>query len=182
MVASAALISLGLKKEEPSWQGEMCALCPKLTYQQRMYGFIGCSGLGYVLSFLSTLFLFGGFDDDSLRAFIFLYTLGTCVTLVSALFFWSPKYMCGKMWHKSRRWCTALYMLLLLAVLVLAVIPPPNVTPPPLIILVLLLQISVGVWYGASFIPFGRKTIIKCCVFWGPCTSASCKPVERYLV
>ena len=101
MVASAALISLGLKKEEPSWQGEMCALCPKLTYQQRMYGFIGCSGLGYLLSFLSTLFLFGGF---------------------------------------------------------------------------------VGVWYGASFIPFGRKTIIKCCVFWGPCTSASCKPVERYLV
>lgn len=38
--------------QEESATEEVCAMCPSLTYQQRMIGFVGCFCLGYLLSFI----------------------------------------------------------------------------------------------------------------------------------
>lgn len=54
-----------------------CAsICPNLTYQQRIYGFVGCCALGWILSVLGTLVLIGGTTTTNIRTFIILYILG----------------------------------------------------------------------------------------------------------
>jgi len=54
-----------------------CAsICPNLTYQQRIYGFIGCCALGWILSLLGTLVLIGGTSATNIRTFIILFILG----------------------------------------------------------------------------------------------------------
>jgi hypothetical protein len=49
---------LGRKPEEGSiaeLQGELCAMCPKLSYTQRFWGFGICMGVGFMLSFGSVI-------------------------------------------------------------------------------------------------------------------------------
>ncbi len=38
--------------QEESEADQVCGMCPSLTYQQRMIGFVGCFALGYLLSFI----------------------------------------------------------------------------------------------------------------------------------
>ena len=42
-------------------------------------------------------------------------------------------------------------------------------------------QIGASVWYSASYIPYGRRMIIRCCQasLFKPCPEA-CKPVETF--
>lgn len=80
-------------QEEP-----VCAkCCPKLTYEQRygyiytffvhcftesfgrIYGYVICSGIGFVLSLIGTLVLFGGFSAANLALFAVLYVLGNLI-------------------------------------------------------------------------------------------------------
>lgn len=64
--------------EEPA-----CAkCCPKLTYQQRLIGFVGCAGLGWVLSFVGSLILIGGFSPANIQAFAALYVIGNVCRLL----------------------------------------------------------------------------------------------------
>jgi hypothetical protein len=69
--ASAASV-IPTFNEEPA-----CAkCCPKLSYQQRLYGFIGCASLGYLLSFIGTMTLVGGVSPSTIKTFAVLYVLG----------------------------------------------------------------------------------------------------------
>ena len=40
---------------QPTFEDEMCSMCPSMTYQQRLIGFCICCGCGYALSFMGTL-------------------------------------------------------------------------------------------------------------------------------
>ena len=42
---------------QPTFEDEMCSMCPSMTYQQRLIGFCICCGCGYALSFMGTLML-----------------------------------------------------------------------------------------------------------------------------
>jgi hypothetical protein len=58
-----------------------CAqICPNLTFNQRVIGFLSCAALGWVLSFIGTLTLIGGPTPTNIRTFIVLYILGTVFT------------------------------------------------------------------------------------------------------
>ena len=71
MTASAASV-IPTFNEEPA-----CAkCCPKLTYQQRLYGFVACAAFGYLLSFIGTMILVGGVNNTNIRNFAILYVLG----------------------------------------------------------------------------------------------------------
>ena len=55
----------------------MCAMCPTLTFQQRLIGFGICLVCGYLLSFLSTVMVISG----DLTSFALLYCLGSLIAI-----------------------------------------------------------------------------------------------------
>ena len=152
----------------PGFQDEpACAeYCPKLTYGQRIMGFLGCTGFGYLLSLMGSLVLFGGFSDENIRLFITLYVLGNVLSIISSGFLSGPKQQCIKMWDPTRRYSTAFYLAMLIVVFAVAV-AKQNIF---LILFLLFIQYCAGIWYAASFIPFGRKMILGCL------KSTICKP------
>ena len=70
-------------------------------------------------------------------------------------FLMGPKKQCTNMWHESRRYTTAVYLILIIIVFALAV-SKQNIG---LILVFLFLEILAGMWYGLSYIPFGRKMV-----------------------
>jgi hypothetical protein len=84
--------------EEPA-----CARCmPNMTYKQRLGGFVGCFGLGWILSMIGTFTLIGGPSEDNIRAFIALY-------------------ICGNIVAPTRRYSTAFFLSMLIIVFAVAV-------------------------------------------------------------
>lgn len=152
----------------PSFQDEpACAsMCPKLTYSQRIMGFTGCTALGYVLALVGSLVLFGGFSNENIQLFIALYVMGNVVSLLATGFLCGPKQQCIKMWDPTRRFSTAFYLSMLIVVFAVA-ISKQNIF---LILFLLFIQYLSGIWYTASFIPFGRQMILGCL------KSTICKP------
>ncbi|CAM9303058.1 unnamed protein product [Laminaria digitata] len=65
------------RQEEPTLANEMCAMCPSLTFQQRLIGFGICLVCGYLLSFLSTFMVISG----DLTSFALLYCLGSLIAI-----------------------------------------------------------------------------------------------------
>lgn len=138
-------------------------LCPKLSLQHRLIGFITCGCIGYFLSFLGSISLFTG----DVTTFAILYVIGNIIALCATGFFFGPKTHCKKMWNQDRRWSTAFYLSMLLIVFCVA-ITEQNVW---LVIFLLIIQVLAGIWYAASYIIGGRAMIIAflkstCC---GPC-------------
>lgn len=152
----------------PGFQDEpACAdCCPKLTYSQRLFGFVGCTALGYLMAFMGSMVLFGGFSDEKIRTFIVLYIIGNIISLLATGFLSGPKQQCIKMWDKTRRFSTAFYLSMLIVVFAVAV-TKQNIF---LILFLLFVSYCAGIWYSASFIPFGRKMILGCL------KSTICKP------
>jgi hypothetical protein len=134
-----------------------CAkLCPKLTFKQRLGGFVLCAAAGYILSFIGSLILFTG----NITSFAVLYVIGNVIALCATGFLISPRSQCRKMWLKKRRVTTAIYLSLLIIVFSVA-IAHQNVI---LVLFLLILEIIAGCWYALSYIPFGRKmmsTLLK---------------------
>jgi hypothetical protein len=80
------------------------------------------------------------------------------------------------MWHPTRRFTTAFFLTMLIVVFCVAV-TGQNIV---LIVFLLFIEVLAGVWYAASFIPYGRKMILAflrktCC---GPCFDAYDEIVE----
>ena len=71
-IAASAASVLPTFSEEPA-----CAkCCPKLSYKQRLYGFMGTACLGWLLSLIGTFVLIGGVSATNIRVFAVLYVLG----------------------------------------------------------------------------------------------------------
>lgn len=154
----------------PTFQDEpACAgLCPQLTYQQRIIGYAACTGIGFLLSLMGTLVLFGGTNSTNIRTFAVLYVLGNVIALCATGFLLGPQKQCVKMWLPTRRWSTAFYLLMIIVVFVVAILRQSVF----LVLFLLLVEIIAGTWYSISYIPFGRK--IVCSFFralgvFGPC-------------
>lgn len=86
-------------------------------------------------------------------------------------FLLGPRSQCTKMWHPTRRYTTAFYLTMLIVVFSVAVACPKLFL---LVLFLLFIQMCAGVWYAASYIPYGRKMILAflrrtCC---GPCFEA----------
>jgi len=156
----------------PTFQEEpACAkMCPNLTYKQRLIGFGACFVFGYLLSFIGTMTLIGGFSEENVRVFIALYIVGNVIALCATGFLLGPKRQCMQMWHPTRRYTTAFFLSMLIIVFAVAV-AKQHVA---IVITLLIIEILAAIWYSASFIPFGRKMIHAflrrtCC---GPCYEA----------
>ena len=74
------------------------------------------------------------------------------------------------MWHPTRRYTTAFYLTMLIVVFAVAVAKVNQF----LVLFLLIVEVCAGIWYAASYIPYGRKMILTffrktCC---GPCCEA----------
>ena len=150
------------KTQAQQLEDEICAMCPKLTYSQRLTGFISCWAGGYLISFCSTLSLLNR-SPQGLRNFSALYVIGNLTAICATGFLIGPRRQCNKMFHKTRRVACVMYLSLLLTVLVLAV----TEQPVGLVILFWCAQFVAATWYAASYIPYGRKMLVgffkNCC-------------------
>ena len=69
--------------------------------------------------------------------------------------------------HKKRRVGTAVWFSLMILIFILAYMKAPL----PILLTLLVFETMAGIWYAASYIPWGRKMIISCCQasFFSPC-------------
>jgi len=129
------------------------ACCPKLTFRERVYGCLGCFGLGFIISFLG----FISFWTGNMAAFATMYTIGNIVSIIGSGFLLGPKRQWRNMSRAKRRWAVLVYLSLMIVTLAVAF----THGPPPVILVCIFAQWCALIWYIASYIPFGQKMITK---------------------
>mmetsp|Transcript_13820 Transcript_13820/g.16462 ORF Transcript_13820/g.16462 Transcript_13820/m.16462 type:complete len:276 (+) Transcript_13820:90-917(+) len=140
---------------------ELTGLCPALTYKQRIIGAASCIGLGLVLDLFASLAFFMG--KAHVTDYAVLYTLGNITAICGSGFIVGPMKQAKVMCKPVRRIACTIYLSTMVATILVAVLYPSI----PLIFTLLIIQYCALIWYGASFIPFGRSCIIKSCKVFG---------------
>ena len=166
--------NLGVVEKPRTVEDEVCEMCPKMSMHQRILGFCALCAVGYLLSILGSLVLFGGYTDRNIRKFAELYILGNLVALSATAFFVGPRNLCARMRANTRRIGTLIWLALMIAVFVCALLHSPL-----MILFVLMgLETLAGCWYAASYVPFGRKMVVSFCQvsLFRPCPTV-CKPL-----
>lgn len=130
----------------------------KLTKRQRLYGAIGCYALGALCGFLSTLMMWGG--PKHVKQFGFFYTVGNLCSIGSSLFLVGPTRQLKVMCMPVRRVACCIWIGAMVLTLIIAFGFPKA---GPLVMLLVFVQYGAMLWYGASFIPYGRAILKKCC-------------------
>lgn len=142
-------------KEESSFLKELgCSL----TKKQRIYGALSCYVMGGLFSFMSSLMLFGA--ARHIRQFALLYTLGNMCSIGSSLFLVGPVRQVKVMCMPVRRVAAMIWICTMFLTLVVAFTLKKA---GPIVLLLLIIQYVAMLWYGASFVPYGRAIIRKCC-------------------
>ncbi|GAB9465187.1 Transmembrane protein [Globisporangium polare] len=144
-------------QEEEGLLDEIADEC-KLTKRQRLYGAIGCYAFGALCGFLSTLMMWGG--PKHVKQFGFFYTVGSLCSIGSSLFLVGPTRQVKVMCMPIRRVACAIWIGAMICTLVIAFGFPKA---GPLVMLFVIVQYCAMLWYGASFIPYGRAILKKCC-------------------
>ena len=134
--------------------------CPKLSYQQRLYGFIGCFSIGWVMSVLGGIMLF----KKQIKTFAVLYGFGQLIALLATFFLSGPKKACKMVFHKKRIGAACFYIGMIIVVISCGLAD----VAPGIVILLLIIQLCAAIWYAPSSFPYGR-TILKNCAT-KPCT------------
>lgn len=133
------------------------SLCPKLTLQQRVIGFLACSIVGFAMSWIITfVFVFSGFD---VKTFAIVFSMCQMLNIASSCFLSTPKGHLKAMKKKHRIVPSALYILMIILTLVLALATQVK----GLVLLCVILTTVCYYWYTISFIPFGTKILKKIC-------------------
>lgn len=144
-------------QEEEGLLDEIADEC-KLTKRQRLYGAIGCYAFGALCGFLSTLMMWGG--PKHVKQFGFFYTVGSLCSIGSSLFLVGPARQVKVMCMPIRRVACTIWIGAMVCTLVIAFGFPKA---GPLVMLFVITQYCAMLWYGASFIPYGRAILKKCC-------------------
>ena len=145
---------------------------PSLTLQQRIGGCIGCMTLGYLLSF-GSWFRLRDLIHGTSTTFVLYFTLGNIISLSGSCFLYGPHAQLQKMWAKSRRLATMLYLLSLFLTLVLAIVAShkqwkevvfrgKDSVCVGVLVLLMILQYGAVTWYCLSYIPFARQLAKRC--------------------
>ena len=89
------------------------------------------------------------------------YTCGNILALGSSWFLCGPSRQFKNMFDERRRITAILYLSCLGSTLVVVFLPLPSALKLFLLILLLLTQCGSSFWYSLSYVPFGRKTVLK---------------------
>ena len=149
---------LGRSEGESKWFWESAgndSLFPALSWTQRAYGFFGCLAVSFILSFLSWIAVFrrnwGGYG--------ILFVFSHLTSIGSSCFLSGPARQVKFMFHKKRLLATLVYFCSMILTLVAALVLHSGF----LTVLCCIIQYLAMMWYGLSYIPYGR-TVVKTCV------------------
>jgi hypothetical protein len=125
--------------------------CCTLSRTERVYGFVICFIIGWIISFSSA----GSLHTDKIRCAL-LYSLGNVVSMFSTMFLYGPYKQIQSMFDPSRRIATLVYIASIAACFYSAV----YIHSIPLVMLLMAIQFVAMLWYCLSFIPWGREICI----------------------
>lgn len=126
-----------------------------------MIGFGSCFILGYLLTFLSFRFFVKLVAGNPIP-FVFLYSTGNIISLLSSMFLCGPKRQFKNMFDDTRKTTTIVYLSCLCLSITLCFIPINGDIKLPILVLLLIVQILASTWYSLSYIPFARRAVLKC--------------------
>lgn len=149
-----------LESQASNMLDEVSEYCPKMTYQQRVMGFGICFTCGYLMTFASFR-LFIKLVEGNPAPFVFLYTSGNIMSLLSSMFLSGPKRQFKSMFDEKRRTTSITYLISLGTSIIVCFIPIPTGPKIGLLVLLLLVQMMASLWYTLSYIPYGRATAKK---------------------
>jgi hypothetical protein len=141
----------------------VASLCGEMSYQTRVYGFVGCFAMGTFLSISSSFFV----PMILLKPakFAVPYTLGNVLSVLSSLFLVGPRRFFNTMFGEDRRVASIVYLTTLLLTLVAALILHSGL----LTFAFIFIQFASYLWLMASYIPFGRQMLASLttkCTTW----------------
>ena len=137
------------------WDAEDDSLFPALSWTQRGYGFFGCLAISFLLSFLSWIAVF----RRNWATYGLLFVMSHLTSICSSCFLSGPIRQVKSMFHKKRLIATLVYFSAMTLTLVSALVLHSGF----LTILCCIIQYLSMLWYGLSYIPYGR-TAVKTCV------------------
>ncbi|KIO26128.1 hypothetical protein M407DRAFT_243837 [Tulasnella calospora MUT 4182] len=122
-----------------------------LTRTQRIYGFVGCLAIGFILSFLGTMLLFLGM----LASFAILYAMGTIISLVGTGFLIGFGSQLKQMFKPVRVVAT----LVLIACIGLIFVGAFVIKNDILCVVFVIIEYLAYTWYCLSYIPYARTAV-----------------------
>ncbi|KAF8310177.1 SFT2-domain-containing protein [Clavulina sp. PMI_390] len=122
-----------------------------LTRTQRLYGFVGCLCIGFILSILGSVMLFIG----SLWSFAFLFTIGIIVSLAGTGFLIGFAKQLKMMFAPVRVVATILFLGSIGLVFVGAFVLNNDL----LCLIFVIIEYLAYTWYSLSYIPYARTAV-----------------------
>lgn len=130
-----------------------------LSWETRIYCFLGCLVLSIICSFLGSPFMFVG----KFTEFAVLMSLGAVISIVGTFFLSGPINQIKKMFEPTRLIATLAYVAMIILTLVSGLV----LRNPILAIACIVGQYAAMGWYSISFIPYARETLRaflgRCC-------------------
>jgi len=124
-----------------------------LTRTQRLYGFVGCIVIGFILSILGTVMLLIGF----LSLFALLYSIGLIVSLLGSGFLIGFGKQIKQMFKPVRVIATLVFIATIGLVFVGAFVIGNDI----LCLVFVIIEYLAYTWYCLSYIPYARTAILK---------------------
>lgn len=91
--------------------------------------------------------------------FVFLYTCGNIISLLSSIFLSGPTRQLRLMLDEKRYVTSITYLIALCVSIVVCFIPMKTGIKIACLVLLLLIQMCANIWYTLSYIPYGRATV-----------------------
>jgi len=125
-----------------------------LTRMQRIWGFVICSAVGFVLSILGSILLFlPGF----LTSFVLLYSIGIIVSLIGTGFLIGFFKQLKLMFKPVRIVATLAFFAALVLVFIGAFVIDSDI----LCLVFVIIEYVAYTWYCLSYIPFARTAVLR---------------------
>ena len=144
-----------IKKEEVNQYDECC----KLTYKQRIFGFILCTLLGFFISIGSYARFRDAIKGDSIP-FALYFTFGNISAICGSFFLSGPQNQLKSMFEEKRIIASIVYILSIILILIIVNINNLSGKSVILILLIFFQYIS-WFWYTISYIPYARDIVKK---------------------
>jgi len=130
---------------------------PRQIKFARIMGFGICFTCGYLMTFMSFR-LFIKLVEGNPAPFVFLYTSGNILSLMSSVFLSGPQRQFKNMFDEKRKLTSIVYLSTLCTSITVCFIPIPTGPKIGLLVILLLVQMCASLWYTLSYIPYGRAS------------------------
>ena len=152
--------------KEKTWTEEMeeeiCSVCPKLSYTQRLTGCIACMAFGFLLDF-GSFFRMSKLLHGDPTPFVMTVTLGNIVALCGTCFLSGPQTQVKRMFKKTRRIASILYIVSIVVSLAVCFGLKDWRFQGLALLFCVIVQWFAALWYCLSYIPFARQWAKSCC-------------------